>query len=155
MKVIYDPNYNSKVVVDENASIALLSSTTLSAIIVTPRLIFAGCSSCKDGKGWMKFYDRQTMALIHTETGTDEATAIGTTLAISRDISDVLHLWYSSYNDITISLNSIYLANDAEKDTWDIDLQDDKFSLTGASINDKLVIAGIGNELIFKLQSST
>lgn len=155
MKVIYDPNYNSKVVEDEASSIALLDSVKLSAIKVTPNLIIAGCSTCNDGEGWINFYDRKTMGLLHSESGTDDAMAIGTTLAISGDISNVTHVWYTSIKGVTISLNSIYLANDAENDTWDVDVQDNKFSIAGASVLDKLVIAGIGDEVIFKLTSAT
>ncbi len=51
---------------DKTASITLPTEIGLESVqlLVTESLIILTCSACKEGKGWIKFYDRTTMTLL-------------------------------------------------------------------------------------------
>jgi hypothetical protein len=88
---------------DSSASIGLLKSVELTSFLATDELIILGCSSCDSENGWIKFYDRETLTLQHAEAGHDSKMYIGASnsLALSTDVDDVTHLWYTSMSGIS------------------------------------------------------
>ena len=75
---------------------------------VTESLIILICSLCKQGMGWIKFYDRSTMKLLSpTIEGSTDNFSVGGNLAISTDIFGVTNLWYTSKNGAILFINLI------------------------------------------------
>jgi len=158
MQVFVDTkSYNSRVGEDRSASIALLKSVELTSFLATDDLIILGCSGCNSGEGWIKFYDRESLTLLHTEAGDESNMSKGTSksLALSDDVQGVTHLWYTSMSDNTLKLNTIYASYDSEADEWDFDKRENKFSTTGNSVNDRLIVNSIGHDIIIKVNSAT
>ena len=101
---------NSSYELDGTARISLPTEIGLDSVRleVTESLIILTCSVCKQGMGWIKFYDRSTMKLLSpTIEGSADNFSVGGNFAISTDILGVTNLWYTSKNDGILYLNLI------------------------------------------------
>ena len=101
---------NSSYELDGTTRISLPTEIGLDSVRleVTESLIILTCSVCKQGMGWIKFYDRSTMKLLSpTIEGSADNFFVGGNFAISTDIFGVTNLWYTSKNYGILYLNLI------------------------------------------------
>jgi len=122
---------------------------------VTDGLIILGCSECSVGKGWIKLYDRKTMALLHTVQGDADNFSTGSSMAITREIPGITPLWYTTQNGNTLKLNTLFASYSSDAMTWGFDDRVDQFTAQGNSANDKLILNAIGETLYVKVNSAT
>ena len=95
---------------------------------VTESLIILTCSACKQGMGWIKFYDRSTMKLLSpTIEGSADNFSVGGNFAISTDILGVTNLWYTSKKGEILYLNLINQSFNTKTLNWTFDVKGSMF----------------------------